>query len=210
MKEPDLEEDMLSAVGRGGSLVIERRSVQDQIDPVEVTLPSGEKKTLTLSRVAPGLWRQRLASEHNGVYRLKSGKLTSVCPYRIGQFEGNRRPDGLRSFAPAASGRDRRRRFLARQDQARQAEAAEGRNVALGSGDARIGLDGPSAPRCLSHPWGQGHSPVRRPSRPRCSTRCDFAHMAQGGPIVRIGKSGLRETRFSHAGGRLHASSLMQ
>ena len=42
--------------------------------PVEVTLPTGEKKTVTLDLAAPGVWRKTLPVKAHGVYRLASGE----------------------------------------------------------------------------------------------------------------------------------------
>lgn len=79
MKEPDLEEEMLKATGRGQTLIIERRTIQDQVEPVEVTAPSGEVTSVVLDQVAPGLWEKRLAAAEQGVYRVKSGELAAVA-----------------------------------------------------------------------------------------------------------------------------------
>jgi hypothetical protein len=78
MKEPDLEEEMLKATGRGETLTLERRSVKDEIEPVVVTSPSGKEETITLDKSAPGLWRKSITAGEQGVYRISSGKLASV------------------------------------------------------------------------------------------------------------------------------------
>ena len=49
MKEPDLEEEALSASQQGSQLIIERRTMADKADPVTVTLPSGKTETVELS-----------------------------------------------------------------------------------------------------------------------------------------------------------------
>ncbi|MGI9384523.1 MAG: hypothetical protein ACR2PO_15335 [Methyloligellaceae bacterium] len=79
MKEPDLEEDILRATGQAGALVIERRSVKDEVEPVEVTLPSGETRSVTLELTAPGIWRKSVPVRAHGVYRLSSGALSTVA-----------------------------------------------------------------------------------------------------------------------------------
>jgi hypothetical protein len=78
MKEPDLEEEMLKATGRGQTLTLERRSVKDEVEPVTVTAPSGKEENVTLDKVEPGLWRKSLTASEQGVYRASSGKLASV------------------------------------------------------------------------------------------------------------------------------------
>ena len=83
MKEPDLEEDSLQVSNRGNDLVIERHSMQEQIEPVELTAPSGEKSQVTLDPTAPGVWRGTIGRADQGVYRANSGKLTAVA--HVGQ-----------------------------------------------------------------------------------------------------------------------------
>ena len=78
MKEPDLEEETLRATSRGQSITVERGSIQDSIDPVTVTFPSGKEEALTLDKGNGGAWRKVLNVEEQGVYRVSSGKLASV------------------------------------------------------------------------------------------------------------------------------------
>lgn len=84
MKEPDLEEEVLLASGQDGSLTIERRTMKDTVDPVEMTLPTGETRTVELEAVSPGYWRSILDVRDHGVYRLKSGELNAVA--HVGQM----------------------------------------------------------------------------------------------------------------------------
>lgn len=79
MKEPDLEEDVLLASGRDGSLVIERRSMKDSIDPVDVTGPDGQPRKVPLEAAEPGIWRSVLDVKDQGIYRVKSGDLSAVA-----------------------------------------------------------------------------------------------------------------------------------
>jgi hypothetical protein len=78
MKEPDLEEETLKASSRGQTLSIERRSVQDAIQPVIVTAPSGKEETISLDKGERGIWRKAMTVDEQGVYRISSGKLASV------------------------------------------------------------------------------------------------------------------------------------
>ena len=78
MKEPDLEEETLKATSRGQTISIERRSMQDEVEPVTVTAPSGKEETVTLDKGERGLWRKALNVTEQGVYRLASGSLASV------------------------------------------------------------------------------------------------------------------------------------
>ncbi len=73
MKEPDLEEEALTAKGQGDKLVIERRSMSDRVADVEVTGPTGQTSKVKLKKVSPGLWRAAVEAPIAGIYRVKSG-----------------------------------------------------------------------------------------------------------------------------------------
>jgi hypothetical protein len=79
MKEPELEEERLSATVTGGRIQIERRTMADAAAPVQITSPSGKKTTATLARAAPGLWRASVNADELGLYRLSDGKLSAVA-----------------------------------------------------------------------------------------------------------------------------------
>lgn len=79
MKEPDLEEEALRANASAKSLLIERQSMADKIEPVRVTMPSGKTNDIILQPSSPGLWRARLAVDETGLYKLQSGELTSFA-----------------------------------------------------------------------------------------------------------------------------------
>ena len=78
MKEPELEEETLKASSKGQTLIIERRSIQDEVGPVTVTTPSGEEETVTLDKGERGLWRKVMTVDEQGVYRVAADKLTSI------------------------------------------------------------------------------------------------------------------------------------
>lgn len=78
MKEPDLEEEYLSARVRGRKLIIERRTMQDKTDPVELISPTGEKTVVKLQQTSPGIWQKTVRADVTGLYRLTSGELSST------------------------------------------------------------------------------------------------------------------------------------
>ncbi|HUO88824.1 MAG TPA: hypothetical protein VMU08_06595 [Rhizomicrobium sp.] len=79
MKEPELEEERLSATIADGRIAVERRTMADSAKPVELTYPSGHKTTLTLRKTEPGLWRATAKADELGLYRLTDGTLTAVA-----------------------------------------------------------------------------------------------------------------------------------
>ncbi|MGE0254317.1 MAG: hypothetical protein AB7N54_08435 [Alphaproteobacteria bacterium] len=73
MKEPELEEDSLGGHGQGDRLVIERRSLEPDPAPVEVTFPSGRTATVALEEQEDGRARGSLVIDEAGLYRLADG-----------------------------------------------------------------------------------------------------------------------------------------
>ena len=79
MKEPELEEERLSAAVTNGTINIERRTMAENAGAVTLTTPSGKKQTITLAKAAPGLWRTSVKAEELGLYRLNDATLTAVA-----------------------------------------------------------------------------------------------------------------------------------
>lgn len=79
MKEPELEEDMLSAAVRGGRLEILRRSLEPDDSPVEVTSPSGQAVTVELAEKGGGRAIGDVAIDETGIYRISDGKRTALA-----------------------------------------------------------------------------------------------------------------------------------
>jgi hypothetical protein len=78
MKEPELEEERLTATISGGDIVIERRTMTAP-PPVTLTDPAGKTTSLVLSKVEPGLWRGQEKADALGLYRATDGKLAAVA-----------------------------------------------------------------------------------------------------------------------------------
>ena len=79
MKEPDLEEEFLSAKQVGADIIVERRSMADAAKPVTITAPSGKVETRTLSLASPGLFTARLSAAEAGLYTLTDGTLQAAA-----------------------------------------------------------------------------------------------------------------------------------
>ncbi|HQF30703.1 MAG TPA: hypothetical protein PLJ34_04575 [Hyphomicrobiales bacterium] len=73
MKEPDLEEEALRASVSARSLLVERQTMGEAVEPVTVTTPSGKTETVELAAAAPGVWRALLPAEELGLYRVGDG-----------------------------------------------------------------------------------------------------------------------------------------
>jgi hypothetical protein len=73
MKEPDLEEERLTASAKALKLTIERRSMEDKVPPVTVLAPGGAKSDITLDAAGNGLWRSTIDVREPGLYKLQTG-----------------------------------------------------------------------------------------------------------------------------------------
>ncbi|MGF1543142.1 MAG: hypothetical protein ACFB00_01310 [Parvularculaceae bacterium] len=78
MKEPELEEERLALREEGGDLVIERRTIEREVAPVDYVGPDGATGEIELEAVDDRLWRARLAAPPRGLYRARSGDLFAV------------------------------------------------------------------------------------------------------------------------------------
>jgi hypothetical protein len=78
MKEPELEDERLSASISGGRIEIDRQTLAPTAKPVTLTYPSGHTTSLALTRSQPGLWRATAKADELGLYRATDGTLTAV------------------------------------------------------------------------------------------------------------------------------------
>jgi hypothetical protein len=79
MKEPELEEDRLTARVRGDSIEIVRQSLEADDAPVVVTGPSGEEREVALEDQGNGRAIGFLSVDEPGIYRLDDGTRTAVA-----------------------------------------------------------------------------------------------------------------------------------
>ena len=79
MKEPELEEEALRARVEGDRLVVERRSLETELPPVEVTMPDGSTETLQLEPDEDGRASATMPVDQLGTYELSDGSRTAVA-----------------------------------------------------------------------------------------------------------------------------------
>ena len=79
MKEPDLEEENLSAAMQAGMLTVQRRTMEDRAAPARVTLPSGATSEIEMQEVAPGRFEGVMEASELGLYRVQQGGLSAVA-----------------------------------------------------------------------------------------------------------------------------------
>ncbi len=79
MKEPELEEEALTAQAEGAVLRVERRSIGDGPDELSVTTPSGATLRAPFTQLRPGLWSARVETDEQGLHRVTDGELSAVA-----------------------------------------------------------------------------------------------------------------------------------
>ncbi|MDW4498273.1 hypothetical protein R5H30_09810 [Sulfitobacter sp. D35] len=78
MKEPELEEEALTAQATGQTMRILRRTLEENVPPVTITDPSGNVTELELSEGDPGVFEGVFEGAEIGLYRLENGDESSV------------------------------------------------------------------------------------------------------------------------------------
>ncbi|MDF0597803.1 hypothetical protein [Psychromarinibacter halotolerans] len=78
MKEPELEEEALSATAEGQTMTIVRRTLEDGVGEVELTAPDGTVMMVPLEEVRPGRWEATVEGPEIGLYRLREGDEDAV------------------------------------------------------------------------------------------------------------------------------------
>jgi hypothetical protein len=79
LKEPELEEEALTATAEGQTLTITRRTILEAPPgPLTIIGPDGAEVTLDLPETAPGQFSVEWTAPEMGLYRLEQGELTRV------------------------------------------------------------------------------------------------------------------------------------
>lgn len=73
MKEPDLEEEALTASSNGNNLTIRRQTMADKPEIATVTSPSGKKQTVTLEKQQEGVFVANLPTNEVGLFKITNG-----------------------------------------------------------------------------------------------------------------------------------------
>jgi hypothetical protein len=79
MKEPDLEEEALTAQQDNAFITVERRTMKDKAEPAIITLPSGKTETVTLTETSPGRFTGRIAASEAGTHMVSDGTFTAAA-----------------------------------------------------------------------------------------------------------------------------------
>jgi hypothetical protein len=78
MKEPELEEEALTASAEGGEVTITRRTLGEAPGAVEVEGPGGDTFTVELTEERPGRFLGTFETDETGLFRLAEGDLSAI------------------------------------------------------------------------------------------------------------------------------------
>ncbi len=70
MKEPELEEERLTADGRGMTLDIARQTMSEEAAPAQIITPSGKTRAVPLAETQPGLFTASVETDEIGLYQV--------------------------------------------------------------------------------------------------------------------------------------------
>ncbi len=79
MKEPELEEERLTASGRGMTLDIARQTMRDDPGPAQVIAPSGKTLSVPLTQSSPGVFEGSAEVDEIGLYQIGNGDLNALA-----------------------------------------------------------------------------------------------------------------------------------
>ncbi|QPC91230.1 hypothetical protein [Mesorhizobium sp. INR15] len=79
MKEPELEEERLTADGRGMVLEIRRQTMSDDPGPAQIITPTGKTLAVKLEKSEPGVFLGSVETREIGLYQIANGDLTALA-----------------------------------------------------------------------------------------------------------------------------------
>ncbi|MBE1207895.1 hypothetical protein [Aminobacter carboxidus] len=112
MKEPELEEERLTADGRGMVLDIRRQTMRDEAGPARIITPSGKTLDVQLNKSEPGIFTGSVETSEIGLYQVGNGDLTALAhvgPVNAPEFADVVSTENVLRPATEATGGDVRR-----------------------------------------------------------------------------------------------------
>jgi hypothetical protein len=144
MKEPELEEEALTASGSGRNLEIHRQTMKKVADPANIITPSGKTKSIPLTETEPGVFTASVPTDEIGLYQVANGDLTTLAhvgPVDAPEFTDNVSTAAkLDPLARQTGGGTRRLRATTDQNTIEVPNIVASRGMANASGDNWIGL----------------------------------------------------------------------
>lgn len=90
MKEPELEEERLSAVVNGAQVTVTRRTLSDKTGPITVHDPAGRSSVIPLQEIRGGEWQATFTSDELGLHVINDetlSTLVAIGPLNPREFE---------------------------------------------------------------------------------------------------------------------------
>lgn len=78
MKEPELEEEALTARASGRTLEATRQTIGDDPGPATVKYPSGKTESLPFTQSGPGLYRLEKRMDETGLFEVSNGEFSTL------------------------------------------------------------------------------------------------------------------------------------
>ncbi|OHV84355.1 hypothetical protein [Rhizobium sp. LCM 4573] len=78
MKEPELEEEALTARAVGRTLEVTRQTIGDDPGPATIKYPSGRTETMPMTEATPGQYRLERRMEETGLFEITNGDLSTL------------------------------------------------------------------------------------------------------------------------------------
>jgi hypothetical protein len=78
LKEPELEEEALTATAQGQTLTLTRRTIGDPPGDITITAPDGTETVVSMPEAGPGRYEVEWEAPDVGLYRLAQGDMTAV------------------------------------------------------------------------------------------------------------------------------------
>lgn len=81
MREPELEDEDLSATVANDAITISRRTMAEAATPAQITLPDGSTVEVPLTETTPGLFEGTLKTTDLGLYRIENGSHSTLAVF---------------------------------------------------------------------------------------------------------------------------------
>jgi hypothetical protein len=78
MKEPELEEEALTARAVGRTLQATRQTIGDDPGPATIKYPSGRTETMPMTASGPGQYRVERRMEETGLFEVSNGEFSTL------------------------------------------------------------------------------------------------------------------------------------
>ncbi len=101
MKEPDLEEEALTAATEGNRLIVRRQTMADEAAPLTIETPSGQTVEMAMTAAEPGRFETIYEADEIGLFRLTNGDLSTLA--HVGAPDAPEFRDMISTTAPLAA-----------------------------------------------------------------------------------------------------------